>query len=315
MTLVTKSVIVDQPQVGRIDRVVQALAACSRSQLRGLFDNRCVCVNEHVCIDLSQPTKLGDQITLRFDPNQRYPEKKITWREPAFSIVFEDRDLIVVDKSAHVLSVPTDHGESNTLVDRVSNYLRHNSGAREAIVVHRLDRGVSGLLVFAKTREAATRLHALFREHKPARKYVALVDGKMKSAVGTFQSHLATGDNLDRYSTENADEGELAITHYRVLKQLQNVALVEVCLETGRRNQIRVHFAEAGHPVLGDPRYGRKSTTQQTWTAPRLALHAASLEFEHPHSGHLLSFESPMPPEMNKFMSKKKPESRRARRG
>ena len=302
MAFVTKSTIVEPSQVGRVDRVVQTLAACSRSQLRGLFDHRCVHVNEQVCIDPGQQAKIGDRVALRFDPNQRYPEKKKAWQEPAFSIAFEDRHLIVVDKSARVLSVPTDRGETNTLIDRVSNYLRHNSGVREAFAVHRLDRGVSGLLVFSKTRETATRLQSLFREHKPARRYIAVVHGKLKSPTGTFQSHLATGDNLDRYSTANADEGELAVTHYRVLEQLSDVAVVEVRLETGRRNQIRVHFAEAGNPVLGDPRYGRSSTPQKAWTARRLALHAVGLEFEHPHSGQLLSFESPLPPEMQKFM-------------
>ncbi len=303
MAITSKSIVVDESQVGRVDRVVQTMTAVSRSQLRGLFDHHCVAVNAQICGDPSQRTLVGDEVVVRYDPTQRYPEKKKAWREQTFSIVFEDQYLIVVDKAANVLSVPTERGEENTLVDRVSDYLLHNCGVREAIVVHRLDFGVSGLLVFAKTRDTATRLHSLFREHKPARKYIAIVQGKLKSAVGTFKSHLTTADNLDRYSTNDPNAGEIAITHYQVLKQLSDVAVVEVRLETGRRNQIRVHFAEAGHPILGDERYGRGRTTRTEWTEHRLALHAASLGFSHPHTGQAVFFESPLPKSMARILS------------
>ena len=303
MPLISKSVVVEASQVGRVDRIVQGLAGCSRSQVRGLFDHHCVRVNDAICLDFGLAIQLGDRVSLRFDPNQRYREKKV-WRDATFSIVFEDRDLIVVDKAAHVLSVPTAQGETNTLVERVSNYLRHHGVVRNALVVHRLDRGVSGLMVFAKTHESASRLHAQFRDHTPRRTYLALVHGRLPADEGTFRSHLATAKNLDRFSTSQPGGGELAITHYRVLQQLPEAAFVEVRLETGRRNQIRVHFAEAGHPVLGDRRYGRGNIGPSTWTAKRLALHAASLGFVHPTTGEQLEFISPLPKEMATLVKK-----------
>lgn len=303
MPLVSKSVVVEAAQVGRIDRVVQGLAGCSRSQVRGLFDHRCVRWNDAVCLDPGQLVAVGDHVSLRFDPQQRYRPQKI-WRDATFSIVFEDRELLVVDKAAHVLTVPTARGEPNTLVDRVASYVRQQGTGRDVLVVHRLDRGVSGLLVFAKTPAAASRLHEQFRAHQPERTYLALVAGHLPAAVGTFRSHLATAKNLDRYSTPHAAQGELAITHYRVLRQVAGADFVEIRLETGRRNQIRVHFAEAGHPVLGDRRYGRDSGGPTVWTAKRLALHAASLGFIHPTSGNRLEFSSPLPAEMAKLANK-----------
>lgn len=303
MAIISKSTVVDPSQIGRVDRIVQVLTAVSRSQLRGMFDQGCVTVNAKPCLDAACRVAAGDEVVVRYDPDQRYHEKKKPWREQAFSIVFEDRYLIVVDKAANVLSVPTDNAETNTAVDRVSEYLQHNWGIPEAFVVHRLDRGVSGLIMFAKTLDTAKRLHAMFREHKPLRKYIAIVRGILNPQVGTFQSRLATAQNLDRYSTNEPEEGELAITHYRVVKQLPDVAVVEVWLKTGRRNQIRVHFAEAGHSILGDDRYGRERLTRTAWTEHRLALHAACLEFTHPHTGQALAFESRLPAPMNRILA------------
>ncbi len=302
MSLISKTIVVEPSDVGRIDRLVQELAGCSRSQVRGLFDHRCVRVNDSVCQDVRLNTQVGDRVHVRFDPQQRYRAKKV-WRDPAFSIVFEDRELLVVEKAAHVLSVPTARNETNTLVQRVGDYLRHQGGGALPNVVQRLDRGVSGLMVFAKSQASAGRLQAQFRHHQPHRIYLALVEGRITPSEGTFRSHLATARNLDRYSTRQPAEGELAITHYRLLRQLLQASFVEIRLETGRRNQIRVHFAEAGHPVLGDPRYGRHSKRRSTWTNHRLALHAATLRVVHPVSGETLEFESRLPPEMETFLS------------
>lgn len=295
MGMISKSTAVTAEQVGRIDRVVQHLTGLSRSQTRGLFDHGCVRVNDGHCGDPGRDVSLGDAVVVSYNPQQRYPEKRGAWRENSFAIVHEDRDLIVVDKAAHVLTVPTDRGETNTLLDRVSAYLRHNWGIPQALVVQRLDRGVGGLLVFAKTRAASEHLCEQFRRHSADRKYVALVLGQLANESGTFRSRLATAGNLDRYSTDDERDGELAITHFRRLKQFADGSLVEVRLETGRRNQIRVHFAEAGHPVLGDLRYGGAVAVRPPWSEHRMALHAASLGFVHPRTAKPMNFESPLP--------------------
>jgi 23S rRNA pseudouridine1911/1915/1917 synthase len=227
---------------------------------------------------------------------------KKEWQDRAFSIVFEDPHLIVVDKSAHVLTVATGRAERHTLASRVANYLRHTSRHREAWVAHRLDRGVSGLVVIAKSRLILQRLREAFTRHTPERRYIAIVAGVVSPSSGTFRSRLETAKNLDRFSTHQEGRGELAITHFQVQRALGDTSLVEARLETGRRNQIRVHFADAGHPVLGDPRYGGAAAVHPRWPAHRLALHALALALEHPVTGQWVEFTSELPPCMQHFV-------------
>jgi 23S rRNA pseudouridine1911/1915/1917 synthase len=172
------------------------------------------------------------------------------------------------------------------------------------LVAHRLDLGVSGLLVLAKSPTVLAKLRDQFRQRKPERLYIAIVAGIPRSSTGTFRSFLQTADNLDQYSTQEEGEGRLAITHYRVQKELADTTVVEVRLETGRRNQIRVHFAEAGHPVLGDPRYRRKEAMHSRWSQNRIALHALSLGLEHPVTGKWMQFQSKLPDCMQQFIGK-----------
>ncbi len=149
-------------------------------------------------------------------------------------------------------------------------------------MVHRLDREVSGLFVFAKHEAIAKQLIQQFKQRKPTRLYTAIVARTVAQDEGTFRSRLATAKNLDRYSTRRTDETELAITHYRVLRRMSDCSLVEVTLETGKRHQIRLHFADAGHPVLGDPRYKKGLAQHPRWIRKRIALHATTLGFRTP---------------------------------
>src|SRR5207253_1439162 len=143
------------------------------------------------------------------------------------------------------------------------------------------DRDTSGILVFAKDTRTAERLIEQFKAHEPRREYVAIVAGRLPEG-GTFESRLVTDRFLNQRSTRDADRGKHAVTHYRVVEFLPDTSLVKVVLETGRRNQIRVHFSERGHPVLGDRRYQSRLAEHPRWKAARLALHARSLGFSHP---------------------------------
>ncbi len=269
-----------------------------------MVDHGCVSINGIVCSSIAKAVTVGDVVSLRYDPTQRYrPKKNKPWDDRTFSISFEDEHLIVVDKAAGTLTVPTDDGEPNTLVARVSAYLSHSRGRRDAWLVHRLDRDVSGLLVFGKQQEIAERLIEQFRKRKPQRVYTAIVAGRISGDEGTFESDLATGKNLDRFATRPSQKTQNAITHFRVQRRMFDTTHVEVKLETGRRNQIRVHFADAGHPVLGDPRYGIKSSMHPRWKRKRIALHAGSLGFDHPVSGEPLKFDSPLPRAIAKFLA------------
>jgi 23S rRNA pseudouridine1911/1915/1917 synthase len=310
MPLAHKSAVLpaDSPLVGqRIDRLVQQLCGLSRSQVTGLFDHGCVTRNGAIITLPAERLAAGDRVELRYDSQQRYHPKPKPRRNLGFAIVFEDKHLIVVDKPAELLSVPTRRQETNTLLHKVEAYVRHVAKGHGAFSVHRLDRGVSGLLVFGKTQEIVRQLKDQFAASKPEREYVAIVAGHLKRKQGTFESLLATDKDLNRFSTEDESIGQLAITHYRVVAHLEGATLVQVRLETGRRNQIRVHFAEAGHPVLGDPRYQPELARHPRWPHKRLALHARLLGFTHPVSGQSLRLESPLPLDMERFLRVKRP--------
>jgi 23S rRNA pseudouridine1911/1915/1917 synthase len=302
MPLTTISITIDESQVGRADVVVQKATGVSRTQVRGMVDHGCVSINASPCTAIATMVSVGDVMSVRYDPNQKYHEKKKHWDDRTFTVLYEDDCLIVVDKSAGVLTVPTDWNEKNTLVDRVSLYLSHSRKKRIACVVHRLDREVSGLLVMGKSEEIADQLIEQFKQRKPERLYVAIVAGVMQEDSGTFDGHLATGKNLDRFVAKPSRKTEAAITHYRVLRRMTDTTYVEAKLETGKRNQIRVHFADAGHPVLGDPRYKPKEAKHPRWIRQRIALHAKTLAFVHPATGELVKFESPLPAALEKFL-------------
>jgi 23S rRNA pseudouridine1911/1915/1917 synthase len=310
-TTQTLTVTGDSSLVGqRLDRAVQTLCGLSRAQVVGLFDHGCVRRNDVVVTQPGERMTAGDRIELTYDAKQRYHPKPKPRRNLGFEIVFEDKHLIVVDKPAELLTVPTRREETNTLRHKVEAYVRHVSKGRGAYAVHRLDRGVSGLLVFGKTQEMVRELKDQFAASKPEREYVAIVAGRMQQKQGTFETLLATDKDLNRFSTEDESIGQLAITHYRVIAELDGASVVQVRLETGRRNQIRVHFAEAGHPVLGDPRYEAELARHPRWRVQRLALHARLLGFTHPITGQELRLESPLPAEMSKFIAAVRPRAR-----
>ncbi len=230
-------------------------------------------------------------------------------RLPPEAIRTQDRDIVVVEKPADLLTVPYQKGDRDTLDQLLADFLsrgRHGKSGRRAPpypvhVVHRLDRGTSGLLVFARTLLARNQLKDQFRNHSAHRRYVALVQGHLTSI--TVTSHLLRdrGDGL-RGSLEQAPErlkrklgrGKLAITHIEALERLVDATLISCRLETGRTNQIRIHLAELGHPLIGETVYRRGLAPTITAT-PRLCLHAAELGFAHPRTDEALMFHSEIP--------------------
>lgn len=292
----------------RADRIVQRLTGLSRAGVRGLFDHGCVMVNDSPCALPQSGVRPGDVVQVRYDPHRRYGELPKAKADPAFELLYEDEHLLVVNKSPHVFTVPTPTDKGKTLISALEKHVTRGVGHnvnKPLHVIQRLDLGVSGALVVAKSSKAGADLREQFASHKPQRLYVAIVAGEIEQPRGTFRSHMATGRTLNRYSTNDPNKGELAVTHYEVLSRGRDATVVRVRLETGRRNQIRVHFAEADHPVLGDRRYRPDLATHPRWKAKRLALHAQSLEFTHPITGKTMRFEAELPLEFGPFMNKK----------
>lgn len=289
----------------RADRVAQHLTGASRRQTQGLFDHDCVLVNGEICHEPWRWLKDGDSVDIRYDEQQRYAAIKRPPKYLGFEILYEDEHLIVVDKPAMWLTVPSPKGETNTLVQRVSEYLtRRNRGRLVRVwAVQRLDRGVSGAIVLGCEEEAANALRRQFAAHEPHREYVGIVAGRLARDRGEFRSRLASGDDLRQRSVEDSDEGQLAVTRYVVERRWNDATLVRVHLETGRRNQIRVHFAEDGHPVLGDPTYAPQLAQHPRWPSKRLALHAEQLGFQHPLTGQEMRFTAARPPEFTEFVA------------
>ena len=240
----------------RIDRVVQELTGRTRADVRGLFDHGCVRLNHELCTQAGLRAKPGDTVAVRHDPKMRHHEKPKHHENTAFHLVLEDEHLLVVDKSAALLTVPTDRGETNTLFDTIGRYLNRRGHRGRPVVVHRLDRGTSGLLVFAKNPRVASELRDQFRVRKAEREYAVLVVGTLEREHGTFTSRLATTKSLQRYSLGpgwkgDGQEGERAVTHFRVQQPLQGATWVTASLETGNATRFACILLRPVTPCSG----------------------------------------------------------------
>lgn len=297
----THEITVSHEQVGRTDHIVRDTTGLTRSQVDRLFQNKCVRVNNKVCLETFFRVAAGDIVQIEFDAKAGYQEKKKAWTDRTFEVIFEDSWILVVNKRAGVLSSPTEKSAGNTLLDRLKLYVNHSRSGRECFVVHRLDREISGLLVFAKSNVGAELLQAQFADNAPVRKFTAIVNGNLQPETGTHESYLATATNLDQYRVYNQKDGQHAITEHKVITTKLDTTVVELTLKTARRHQMRVHMADAGHPILGDPRYGKEAAGHRNWKKKRMALHGHFLELAHPESGEKMTFKTPIPQTLKRF--------------
>jgi len=205
-------------------------------------------------------------------------------------IVYEDRDILVIDKPPGLLTMGTETEKENTAYSVLTDYVRKGyvKSRNRIFIVHRLDRDTSGLLIFAKNEKSKLSLQNQWDKTK--KKYLAVVYGKLVEKSGAITSYIVENDARMVYSTTNKSIGKLATTLYNVLKENKGLSLLEIDLVTGRKNQIRVHLADKGHPIVGDKKFGKKDDTYK-----RMALHSYSISFEHPFSGRRLTFETPFP--------------------
>lgn len=205
-------------------------------------------------------------------------------------IVYEDADIIVVHKGYGLLSMGTGAAGEETAYSILRDYVKWHDPRNKIFIVHRLDRDTSGLMVFARTEEAKTTLQHNWNAMVIERKYVAVVEGVPDPPADTVKSYLAENKQFEVYSTTDPELGKLAVTNYTTLRASRRYALLEVQLATGRKNQIRVHMKDIGHPISGDRKYGAAPNSIH-----RLALHARSLKFMHPSTREVMDFTTPVP--------------------
>ena len=221
------------------------------------------------------------------------------FRHPMLKILYEDAYIIVVEKKEGLLSVATEKQKERTAQHILNEYVKRQHRNNRVFVVHRLDRETSGIMMYAKDEKTQYTLRDNWHDIVYDRRYVAIVNGEVEREQGTVKSWL-TDRKLYVSSSPVDDGGKLSITHYRTIKRANGFSLVELQLETGRKNQIRVHMESLGHPILGDERYGCEINPLN-----RLALHAFKLCFYHPITGERMEFETPYPNPFKSLMLKK----------
>lgn len=278
----------------------------TRTNAKRLLQRRLVSVHGVVVSQFDTPLQTGDKVTIRNG------QGTAELHHPKLRLVYEDDHLIVVEKKNGLLSVPSAVGSSETTAYSILRaYVRKQNARAGVFVVHRLDRETSGLLVFAKSAELQHYMREYWRQIVTCRTYVAVAEGVFDKKQGQIRSWFTEDKrNAMVYSSPVDDGGDLAITNYEVLKETANtslplpnkggLSLVELHLETGRTNQIRVHLASIGHPVIGDRKYGHGNDTVLAKAllqkkTDRLCLHARVLEFIHPVTEQTLHFETPVP--------------------
>ena len=279
----------------------------SHRQAKGFIDGRCVTVNDQLAEKHGQRLKVGDKVKVAFDPEQTYevlpPARKL--QAGPYEALWEDTHLLFVFKPAGLLTVPAEKPGEPSLAEAITESYRRRGFKRfNLYIVHRLDRFTSGVLVFAKTPEALHGLKKHFELHRLQRVYFAILVGELPENSGTLAGHLIEHAKSLKMSVATVRKGpgggkrmpagaKEAVTHYRVIERLPGHTVVEVKLETGRRNQIRVQFADRGYPLLGDQVYGVESPLLD-----RQALHAELLGFKHPVTEEQVTVTAPMPADM-----------------
>lgn len=273
--------------------LLNTLSGKSRDNIKSLLKKKLIEVDGKVETKFNHPLIVGQKVSIR-PKSGSIEQKKYTGIE----IVFEDKDLVVINKEAGLLTIATNKESKKTAYAILSEHVKKKNPANKIFIVHRLDRETSGLLLFAKSEEVKTKLQENWNDTILERTYLALVEGKLEKPHGVYTSYLnESPSSLLVHSSQNSAKGQKAVTHYKTIVSKRGVSLMEVNLETGRKNQIRVHFQDLKHPVVGDKKYGGTNHS-----LGRLGLHAKVLAFTHPKTGKVVRFESETPKKFLKLL-------------
>ena len=266
--------------------LIASLPRQSRNNIKSLLTRGQVSVDGQIVRQYNHLLQPGQEVIVDRSP---------VWGKvvaQGLKILYEDSSLLVVDKPAGLLTIATDSEKENTAYHHLMDYVREKNPDNRIFIVHRLDRDTSGVIVFAKQEEVKRRFQEHWKEQIAERAYIAVVEGTVSKGEDTVRSWLLETKTKQIYSSSKPGDGLEAVTHYKVLQTSSQFSLLEIHLATGRKNQIRVHMHDIGHPIVGDKKYGSAINPLR-----RLALHARVLAFEHPVSGQPMRFETEIPPQ------------------
>lgn len=256
----------------------------NKKNVKNLLRYKLVKVNGQVVSQFNYQLKVGDLIII--DKNDL--------NRPNIDIIYEDDEMVVLNKPSGLLSIAGGNEKEKTAYHLVGEYLKSKNRNAKVFVVHRLDKDTSGVLIFAKNEIIKNKLQNNWNEIVYKRGYLAIVEGRLKKKTGRIKNYLDESKTQMVYISTGR-KGKLAITNYKVLKELRNNSLVEIFLETGRKNQIRVHMQSLGHSIVGDKKYGAITNPLK-----RMGLHSHVLAFIHPDTKIKMEFKAPMPEEFRK---------------
>lgn len=271
--------------------LIEKLPAMARNNIKSLLTHHQILVDGQVVTQYNHPLRVGQQVDVNWSIVRDEGQSR------GLKILYEDSDLIVINKPAGLLSMASDAEKIYTAYHQLTDYVRETNPENKIFIVHRLDRDTSGVMLFAKNEEVKHLLQDAWKEMVVDRAYVAAVEGKVEKEEGGITSWLKETKTRLMYSSSMPEDGLQATTHYKVLQATSKYSLLEIRLETGRKNQIRVHMKDIGHSIVGDKKYGASSNP-----LGRLGLHAHILAFKHPVTGELMRFETEVPKEFSRLL-------------
>ena len=272
--------------------LLETFKSQSRNSVKSLLSSHRVSVDGAPVSQFNFKLYPEDTIIISNSPIKKKTRSKLP-------IIYEDDDLIVINKPSGLLSIASDNEKSSTAYRMLSDYVQQKDKHNRIFVVHRLDEDTSGVLMVAKNMQIQQALQEHWNDIVKKRGYYAIVEGVMEKSSGTIKSYLKKNSQNLMYSSKKPGDGQLAITHYKVIKTNGTYSLLDVNIDTGRKNQIRVHLGEMGHHIIGDDKYGEPANPIK-----RLGLHAYELDFIHPFTGKVVKFTSPIPKEFNTLFDK-----------
>ena len=268
-----------------LEFLLETLKGQSRNSVKSLLTNHRVSVDGAPISQYNFQLTKGDVVIISKTPIHKKTRSNLP-------IIFENEEFIVINKPSGLLSIASDKEKGSTAYRMLTDYVQQIDKHNRIYVVHRLDEDTSGVLMVAKNEKIRDLLQDKWNDLVSKRGYYAIVEGKLKEKSGTIKSYLKKNSQNMMYSSKKAGDGQLAITHYKVIAESDKYSLLDVNIDSGRKNQIRVHLGDLGHHVIGDDKYGNPSNPIK-----RLGLHAYELDLEHPQTHKKLTFKAPIPKE------------------